>query len=244
MKLAILLSGRLTTYEEGYKDIMEKLVQGNEVDFYVGVSNEKANAELEKGFKALFKPVSYKKTAKGELTGINWEQLKTNKSTTPIKKNIMYMWKNRLNVLNQLKKSKKKYDWIISTRVDERYARKLNYSKLVADKLNLPKTYGTSKQWKKAGDDWEGLQDQVAIGKKPLIEKYLSVYPNLKKYIKDVGNYKHLKNYDAEKLMNHHIIMKDIPVNRFDFKFYLVRGEGGQRLHTKLARTATGFKTD
>ena len=48
-----------------------------------------------KGFKELFKPVSYKKTAKGELTGINWEKLKTNKSTTPIKKNIMFMWKNR-----------------------------------------------------------------------------------------------------------------------------------------------------
>ena len=47
-----------------------------------------------------------------------------------------------------------------------------------------------------------------------------------------VKNYKKCRGFPCDTLY------------RFDFKFYLVRGEGGQRLHTKLARTATGFKTD
>ena len=108
MKIAILLSGRLKGYEEGYKNIMDKLVQGNSVDFYVGASNEAENKENVKGFKALFKPVSYKQTAKGELN-IDWKNVKTNKNIAPTKKNSMFMWKNRQNVLSQFKKSKKKY---------------------------------------------------------------------------------------------------------------------------------------
>lgn len=236
MKIAILLSGRIIGYEESYKNIMDKLVRDNDVDFYVGVSNEKVNTDLEKGFKELFKPVSYKKTTKGELSGINWDKVKTNNYMEPMKKNIMFMWKNRLNLLNQLKNSKKKYDWIISTRVDERYPRKLNYDKLSRDKLNIPDN---------STSDWEGIQDQIAIGKRPLIEKYLSVYSNLKKYISDVGKHKHLKNFDAEKIMKHHLIIKNIPVNRFKYQFKLSRvGNESKEKRRADAQKSKGFKTD
>ena len=73
----------------------------------------------------------------------------------PIKKNPMFMWRNRDNVMNLFSKSKKKYDWIISTRLDVYYTEKLDFKKLDDKKINIPLLA-----------DYGGYQDKIAIGKK------------------------------------------------------------------------------
>ena len=115
LNIAILFSGRLTSHDKHYKNIIDNIVQGNNVDFYVGMSTEPINDELLPSFKKLYKPYRIRKSKKN-LLNIDWDNVKANKEMTPIKKNPMFMWRNRDNVMELLKKSKKKYDWIVSTR--------------------------------------------------------------------------------------------------------------------------------
>jgi len=124
-KIAILLSGRLTSYDKHYQNIMDNLVQDYDVDFYAGISTEPINKKLLDGFLKMYKPKKWKYSDK-PLLDIEWDKVKANKQMTPIKKNPMYMWRNRDNVRELLMSSKVNYDWVISTRVDVFYKEKLN----------------------------------------------------------------------------------------------------------------------
>ena len=170
-KIAILLSGRLTSYDKHYQNIMENLVQDYDVDFYAGISTEPINKRLLDGFLKMYKPVAWKYSDK-PLLDIEWDKVKANKEMENIKKNPMMMWRNRDNVRSLLMKSKVNYDWIISTRPDVFYKEKLNYSDLEADKINIPRLA-----------DYGGYQDKIAIAKKPLMLEYLDLYDNMKTYL-------------------------------------------------------------
>ena len=199
LNIAILFSGRLTSFDRHYDNIMENLVQNNNVDFYAGISTEPINKELKKSFIELYKPKSWKYSTKKLIEPIGgWDNVKANKGMTHIKKNPMFMWRNRDNVKNQLKKSKKRYDWIISTRLDVYYNEKLDYSKLDEKSLNIPKLA-----------DYGGYQDKIAIGKKKFILEYLDLYSNMKEYLKT-------RPVDPEPLLKYHLRVKEIPVKRIN----------------------------
>ena len=202
LNIAILFSGRLTSYDKHYKNIMDNLVQGNNVDFYAGISTEPINDELLDGFVKMYKPKKVKKSDK-DLLDIDWDNVKANEYMTPIKKNPMFMWRNRDNVMNIFKKSKKKYDWVISTRLDVYYTEKLDFKKLDAKKINIPLLA-----------DYGGYQDKIAIGTKDTIIKYLDLYDNMKEYLKK-------KPVNPEPLLKYHIQQKNLPVNRISLKHYI-----------------------
>ena len=202
LNIAILFSGRLTSYDKHYKNIIDNLVQGNNVDFYAGISTEPINDELLDGFVKMYKPKKVKKSDK-ELLDIDWDNVKANEYMTPIKKNPMFMWRNRDNVMNIFKKSKKEYDWVISTRLDVYYTEKLDFKKLDAKKINIPLLA-----------DYGGYQDKIAIGKKDTIMKYLDLYDNMKEYLKK-------KPVNPEPLLKYHIQQKNLPVNRISLKHYI-----------------------
>lgn len=202
LNIAILFSGRLTSYDKHYKNIMDNLVQGNNVDFYAGISTEPINDELLDGFVKMYKPKKVKKSDK-ELLDIDWDNVKANEYMTPIKKNPMFMWRNRDNVMNIFKKSKKDYDWVISTRLDVYYTEKLDFKKLDAKKINIPLLA-----------DYGGYQDKIAIGKKDTIMKYLDLYDNMKEYLKK-------KPVNPEPLLKYHIQQKNLPVQRISLKHYI-----------------------
>ena len=137
MKIAILLSGRLTSYDKHYQNIMDNLVQDNEVDFYAALSEEPINKTLIDGFLKLYNPVAWKYSDK-PLLDIEWDKVKSGKNLAPIKKNVMYMWRNRQELKGLLTGD---YDWVISTRLDIFYKNSLEYSHLEEDKINIP--YGS-----------------------------------------------------------------------------------------------------
>ena len=199
LNIAILFSGRLTSYDKHYKNIMDNLVQDNNVDFYAGISTEPINDELLDGFVKMYKPKKVKKSDK-DLLDIDWDNVKANKQMTPIKKNPMFMWRNRDNVMRLFGKSKKKYDWVISTRLDVYYTEKLDFKKLDAKKINIPLLA-----------DYGGYQDKIAIGKKDTIIKYLDLYDNMKEYLKK-------KPVNPEPLLKYHIQQKNLPVKRISLK--------------------------
>jgi hypothetical protein len=178
---------------------MDHIVQGNNVDFYAGISTEPINDELIPSFKKLYKPHRMRKSTKN-LLDIDWDKVKANEYMTPIKKNPMFMWRNRDNVMELLKKSKKKYDWIISTRLDVYYGEKLDYSKLDENKINIPLLA-----------DYGGYQDKIAIGGKNQMLDYLDLYSNMVDYLKK-------KPVNPEPLLKYHIQQKNLPVNRISLK--------------------------
>ena len=199
LNIAILFSGRLTSFDLHYDNIMKYLVQNNNVDFYAGISTEPINKQLKKPFNKLYKPISFKYSTKKLIEPVGgWDNVKANKGMSQIKKNPMFMWRNRDNVKNLLTKSKKKYDWIISTRLDVYYTEKLDYKKLDENSLNIPKIA-----------DYGGYQDKIAIGKKSLIIQYLDLYVNMKEYLKT-------KPIDPEPLLKYHLTIKEIPVKRIN----------------------------
>tara|TARA_R110000744_G_scaffold127324_1_gene234112 strand:- start:233 stop:877 length:645 start_codon:yes stop_codon:yes gene_type:complete len=194
MKIAILLSGRLTSYDKHYNNIIETLGEGCEIDFYAGISEEPINEKLLDGFLKLYKPIAWKYSDK-PLLDIDFSKVKSGKNLAPIKKNVMYMWRNRDNVKELLKGE---YDWIISTRIDIFYKNKLDYSELDADSVNIPK-----------GSDFGGYQDKIAIAKQLLMVEYLDVYDNLKKYVVDDK-----RTIEPETLVKYHLKNKNINVKR------------------------------
>tara|TARA_R110000765_G_scaffold369595_1_gene459804 strand:+ start:113 stop:757 length:645 start_codon:yes stop_codon:yes gene_type:complete len=194
MKIAILLSGRLTSYDKHYNNIIETFGEGCEIDFYAGISEEPINEKLLDGFLKLYKPIAWKYSDK-PLLDIDFSKVKSGKNLAPIKKNVMYMWRNRDNVKELLKGE---YDWIISTRIDIFYKNKLDYSELDADSVNVPK-----------GSDFGGYQDKIAIAKQLLMVEYLDVYDNLKKYVVDDK-----RTIEPETLVKYHLKNKNINVKR------------------------------
>jgi hypothetical protein len=198
MRVAILLSGRLTSYDKHYQNIMENLGQDYDVDFYAGISEEPINETLLDGFLKMYKPVAWKYSDK-PLLDIEWDKVKSGKNLAPIKKNVMYMWRNRDNVKSLLKGD---YDWIISTRLDVFYKNKLDYNDLDDSYVNIPK-----------GSDFGGYQDKIAIAKKPLMLEYLDVYDNLKKYVVDDK-----RTIEPETLIKYHLKYKSINVKRIVLK--------------------------
>ena len=201
LNIAILFSGRLTSNDKHYNNIMDNLVQGNNVDFYAGISTEKINEELLKDFIKLYNPVKWKYSSSKliEPEG-GWDNVKANKEMKPIKKNPMFMWRNRHNVRELSKNIRKKYDWIISTRLDVYYTEKLNYNSLDENKINIPKDA-----------DYGGYQDKIAVGKKDTMMEYLNLYKHLKHYLKT-------KPINPEPLLKHHLLQQSVPVNRITLK--------------------------
>ena len=194
MKIAILLSGRLTSYDKHYQNIIDNLVQENDVDFYAGISEEPINKKLLDGFLKLYKPIAWKYSDK-PLLDIDFSKVKSGKNLAPIKKNVMYMWRNRDAVKELLQND---YDWIISTRIDIFYKNKLDYTDLDSNAINIP-----------FGSDYAGYQDKIAIAKKPIILQYLDVYHNLKKYLVDEK-----RTIEPETLIKYHLKNKSINVKR------------------------------
>ena len=173
LKIAIVFSGRLTSYDKHYQNIMDNLVQGNDVDFYAGISEEPVNERLLDGFLKMYKPKKWAVSDK-PLFDIDFKKEKERipKNAAPPQSTV-YQARNRDKSRSLLMKSKVKYDWIISTRADVYYKNKLNYDELDADKVNIPE-----------GANFGGIQDKIAIAKKPLILRYLNMYDYLPEYIK------------------------------------------------------------
>jgi len=194
--IAILLSGRLTSYDKHYQGIMDNLVQGNDVDFYAGISTEPINERLLDGFLKMYKPVAWAISDK-PLFDIDFkkEKEKMPKGSSPPQSTV-YQARNRDKSRSLLMKSKVNYDWIISTRTDLYYKNKLNYDELDSEFVNIP-----------LGAEHGGIQDKIAIAKKPLILRYLNMYDYLEEHIKK-------KNLAPERTLNTYLKKFKIPVKR------------------------------
>ncbi len=198
MKIAIVISGRLTSYDKHYQGIMENLVQGNDVDFYAGISTEPINERLLDGFLKLYKPIAWAISDK-PLFDIDFKKEKERmppNSAPP--QSTVFQARNRDKSRELLMSKNIRYDWIISTRADVYYKNKLDYSELDPSVVNIPN-----------GANYGGIQDKIAIAKKPLMLRYLNMYDYLAEHITLPR-----KNLLAEKTLMNYLKKFKIPVKR------------------------------
>ena len=200
MKIAILFSGRIFKFGNHYNNIMENLVQGHDVDFYLSHSPE-LKEDLET-FSALYNPVAVcnDPIPEPDLSSYDIDR----EFIRP--QNIFYMFYNRKRVFELLRTHMKttgiKYDLIISHRLDVFCFEQLNLN--LGPELCIP-------------DDKNGagINDQFALGSFESMESYMSVYDKMRLYL-DSGT-----QCIAEAILGRHL--QDLPIHRFPYKTAIIR---------------------
>lgn len=208
MKIAILFSGRILGFEKSYQNIMNNIVQGNEVDFFISYPKDSDINEMN-AFLERFEPKEFMKSDE-EYFFVKHVYRKTRGSWH----NVMCMYLNRKNVIELFKKYVEEndinYDLVISYRIDYWIHSKLNLQELVNKSkegfLCIPD-----------GNDYFGINDQMAICNMNMMIEYMSVYNSLE-YLLD--RYKLL---DPEVLLKRYIEYKKMKVFRFPLKTNIIR---------------------
>ena len=210
LRLAILMAGRILNYKDAYPNIMENIVQGNTVDFFLSHSPE-LDEDLE-DFHRIFQP----KILNNDPHDI--------KVVNPAfqhqhRHNVIKMFYNRQRIFNDFKKymadNNVTYDIIISYRADTIVFEKLDYS--------LFKDIGTNTIYIPTDFDWSriGTCDQMAFGNLPVMEKYMSIYNDINRYLGVQGT-----RITGEELVYRCLAMTNIRTVRFKLKNRLFRPYG------------------
>ena len=210
LRLAILMAGRILNYKDAYPNIMENIVQGNTADFFLGHSPE-LNEDLE-DFRRIFQPKILNNDPQ-DIKEINRNYQHQNRE------NVIKMLYNRQRIFNDFKKymadNHVTYDLIISYRADTITFEKLDYSMFKDMDTNciyIPRDF-----------DWSriGTCDQMAFGNLKVMEKYMSIYNDIDRYLGVQGT-----RIAGEELVYRCLAMNDIQTVRFTLKNRLFRTYG------------------
>jgi len=172
MKLAMLIAGRIFNFKDNYANIMEKIVQGHEVDFFFSHSPELL--EDVEACKALYKPITF-----------NDEPFQTKQINPKFRDerevNFKKMIFNRQRVFHDFKdyvtRTQTSYDIVINYRMDCYSQDKINYD--LVTELHLPTIYIPEGH----NHSRIGTCDQLAFGNMDVMEKYMSIYDNIDRYL-------------------------------------------------------------
>jgi len=208
MRIAILLSGRINGYEKSYKNIIDNIVQGNQVDFFISYCKDISEESFE-NFKKIFNPVSYVKSDEVyfDMTPYPHPTHLGVKS----RHNMMCMYLNRRNVYkiyNEYKiKNNIHYDLVFSYRVDFIFHSKLDLSLLLNAKesICIPE-----------GCDYNGINDRMAVGNEETMKEYLLCYDSLQ-LLFDQGGTPH-----PETILKEYIEYKKLKIYRFHIGYSFV----------------------
>lgn len=170
MKIAIVFTGRIYKYEEHYENIMNNLVQGNDVDFFVSHSPELQ--ENINHFKELYKPKLF---IDDPFIYIDCE--KYPKSSTTNRHSCLCMYYNRYRIGKQLQyyinANHVNYDLIISSRTDIFFHKKLDLNLLIAMSFDSIVCIPNEEF------DYGGINDQFAAGTILCMNTYFNLYEKI-----------------------------------------------------------------
>jgi hypothetical protein len=212
MKIAILFSGRISFFQKSYPNIMENIVQGNEVDFFISYPKDPDINEMN-SFLERFEPKAFMESDEEYFNIDRFPPPK--KFWVKSRPNMMYMFLNRKNVCEIFKKYIEEnnifYDLVISTRIDFILYSKLNLNQLLQKSnenfLCIP-----------SGNDWAGgLNDRIAIGNLKIMIEYMLCYNSLE-YLFEKGTYVHPEN-----ALKDYVDYKKMKVFRFPLKTDVIR---------------------
>jgi hypothetical protein len=168
MRIAVLIYGRINKCIDHYDNMIENLCQNHHVDFFL--SSDNSNQKLLDKFIILYKPVTYNNDAihydydLGKYPGGRPEITKERMHNMT----CHFINKNRLFILLEkyIRSFKKKYDCVVSLRIDAVFKNKFNFNRLKENTIYIPFGY-----------DYSGINDQIAYGTLNVMKKYNSINP-------------------------------------------------------------------
>ena len=206
LKLAILLTGRITNKPKYYENMIENLAQGRheDVDFYI-CYQKNSNPEYIEYVKKKYNPIKIKENdEKFDHSLVN----KDYATITPVDRpyNAMSSFRSRKLAMDMLKETSKKYDAIIWTRMDILFHSSVPYD-LVLPKINQNILCFPD------GKDFHGINDELVIGNEKTMEIYASVFDRAEDYLKT----------EKSKFNPEQLVLTHLNENKMEYyKFYLV----------------------
>ena len=221
-RLAVLFSGRLNTDPAVYTNIMTHLIQGNDVDFFVSYSKSdqiwgqldpdpSEHASMVQRFLAMYQP---KKHAENPEEYVDLSGYPKREETTP--RRMLHMFQNRDQVSRLFQEYLTEnptvhYDIVVSTRCDIWYDEPISLDECCGwadqDLLIIP-----------VGNDYRGINDQMALGNRDTVVTYLSLYPSLLDIL-NTGTV--LLN--PEIILKYYLEQRAVSVHRMGIDYHLVR---------------------
>jgi len=200
MKIACIFTGRIDGYDINYNNIMDNIIQGNEVDFYLAT-----DTSLEQdltGFIRLYKP---KKVLIAEQD-IYFDYYKYNTiHHVGTRDRSMYFTSNKYNVF-QLINKEKEYDIIIFYRLDYISINKFDYS--ILTNLDDSTIYIPSY------DDHCGVNDRMAIGSYGAMKKYTDLHVKLEEVLEMTNR------FHPETMLNDYLNYIRMNIIRFNLVYH------------------------
>jgi hypothetical protein len=214
MRIAVLFSGRINRYKEHYENIKMAIGQDHEIHFFLSHSPE-CDENLDE-FDHIYQPKTLNNHPIHYLDVSNYKCHPASNSH-----NMMCMWYNRWRVFTDMQKYMVAtgvwYDLVICSRLDIWCYQLLDYNLFDPSKLTDQGVYVPE------GHDWGGLNDQMAIGTYYAMEKYMTLYTNMKEILDELMI--SLGTYGPEPVLKTHMVQQGMTVHRFHLDYRLINGK-------------------
>lgn len=217
MKVALCISGFLRTYHQTYNYLVKNIISVYNPDIFIETwsSDDRGSsfAINEHYLKNLFNPKEIR--IEDPKTFVLPSHLKKIKYRDP--PNLLSMF-YKIKQCNELKsnfelKNNFKYDFVIRFRGDLQLFSSFDLNAFDKNKIHVP-LYG----------DYNGLNDQLAIGSSQSMDIYCNLFDEIHEYTKKI-------ELNPEKLLKFHLENKNIEIDRFYLDYGILRKNGLFRNH-------------
>lgn len=206
MKLAILIYGRLNKCADHYENLLESVGKNNDIDFFM--SSDASAEESINNFIKLYNPIAYSNDIIEHNINLaeychGWVCEDNMIRHFINKKRAFQLFENYMDATN------KKYDYVVSVRIDLFFT-----SKFVFEEQSAP----INTIYIPEGNDYGGINDQVAYGSVDAMKKYSYIFDNLIELLE-----RKLSVVHPESLHKANILYNDIIVKRTPLDYSIIR---------------------
>lgn len=197
MRIALCLSGGLRNFKDTFYSFEHYLLSFHKVDvFFYGLANKEGLETNLIDLKNLYNPIT---------SVINTKKYYDNIFCPYNQSNAFYAFYN-VYKCNELKKEYEiknnfKYDLVIRSRTDYFWFRTINNDEFELAKTNVL----IPEDWAFKTVNSYAKSDVFAFGNSELMDKYSSIFNNLKEYVEAIGM------FHSESLCGYHLMIKNIP---------------------------------
>lgn len=164
MHIAVLIYGRINKSIDHYSNLIDSIGREHDIDFFL--SSDNSNQTQLQDFINIYKPISY---INDEIKYVcNFGKYSGLRPETNIH-NMTCHFINKCRVFtlleNHIKNSNINYDVVISFRIDIFCYSNFNINNIENNTIYIP-----------FGNDWDGINDQIAYGNVLTIKKYMNIF--------------------------------------------------------------------
>lgn len=219
MKIAVILSGRITGWQECRSTLKDKFMSLYDTDVFISLDAHGINQDVYE-FKKEFNVVaeyyeSYNKTLK-EPPQFRSEETSERKTLSMFYHNFMGM---NLVIDHMKKNPGLKYDVVVKFRADVSSE----------DVFIIPHHIMTNTLYFPNGSNYRGINDQIAFGNMFSMTLYCSLYNHIPKYL-----YVEKAIFNPEFLLMFHTNFNNMNIMRFPYKYMLHPARFGKALSTPV----------